>query len=94
MFLFQSHKGNNFIFQSSARTLIAVVGVTICLVVLIKWYFGGGVCKSKARLDGKIHHNMLSDTSKSNVQNMKYNLKVLLPKVIQSSFHPGFRSFK
>jgi len=25
----------------------------MCLVALIKWHFGGGVCKSKARLDGK-----------------------------------------
>ena len=30
--------------------------MTICVVVLIKWYFSGGVCKSKARLDGKIHN--------------------------------------
>ena len=44
--------------ESTARTLIAVVGVTICLVVLIKWYFAGGVCKSKARLDGKIHNSV------------------------------------
>jgi len=33
--------------------MIAVVGVIISLVALIKWHFGGGVCKSKARLDGK-----------------------------------------
>ena len=54
LFLFQYLKGNNVILQSTASTLIAVIGVTICLLVLIKWYFGGGVCKSKARLDGKI----------------------------------------
>jgi len=42
--------------KSTATTLIAVVGVTICLVVVMKWHFGGGVCKSKARLDGKIHN--------------------------------------
>ena len=64
MLLFQSRKGNNFISQSTVRTLIAVIGATICLVVL-KWYFGGGVCKSKARLDGKILHSILSDTSDS-----------------------------
>ena len=40
-------------YQSTATTLIAVVGAVICLVALIKWHFGGGVCKSKARLDGK-----------------------------------------
>jgi len=65
MLLFQSRKGNNFISQSTVRTLIAVIGATICLVVLIKWYFGGGVCKSKARLDGRILHSILSDTSDS-----------------------------
>ena len=67
MFLFQflSFKGDNFTSRSTATTLIAVTGVTICLVVLIKWYFGGGVCKSKARLDGRILHSILSDTSDS-----------------------------
>ena len=40
-------------YQSMAATLIAGIGVIICLVALTKWYFGGGVCKSKARLDGK-----------------------------------------
>ena len=54
-----SCKGDNFISHSTARTLIAVTGVTVCLVVLIKWYFGGGVCKSKARLDGKIHNGLI-----------------------------------
>ena len=70
-FLFQSHKGNHVISQSPARTLIAVTGVTICLVVLIKWYFGGGVCKSKARLDGKIHHSILSTFTSKRVNNLK-----------------------
>ena len=37
-------------YQSMAATLIAGIGVIICLVALTKWYFGGGVCKSKARL--------------------------------------------
>ena len=55
MFLFQSHKGDNFICKSTASTLVAVIGLTVCLVALIKWYFSGGVCKSKARLDGKVH---------------------------------------
>ena len=39
--------------QSTATSLIAVVGATICLVALLKWYCSGGVCKSKAWLDGK-----------------------------------------
>ena len=51
-----SQKGDEFISQSTARTLIAVIGLTVCLVALIKWYFSGGVCKSKARLDGKSHN--------------------------------------
>ena len=55
-----SHEGDNVISHSTARTLIAVIGVTICLVVLIKWYFSGGVCKSKARLDGKIHNGLIA----------------------------------
>ena len=55
-----SHEGDNVIPHSTARTLIAVTGVTICLVVLIKWYFSGGVCKSKARLDGKIHNGLIA----------------------------------
>lgn len=58
IFLFQSHKGDNLISQSTATTLIAAIGVTICLVVLVKWHCGGGVCKSKARLDGKIHNGV------------------------------------
>ena len=55
MFLFQSHIGDNFISKSTASTLIAVIGLTVCFVALIKWYFSGGVCKSEAQLDGKIH---------------------------------------
>ena len=55
-----SHEGDNVIPHSTARTLIAVAGVTICVVVLIKWYFSGGVCKSKARLDGKIHNGLIA----------------------------------
>ncbi|XP_027054319.1 uncharacterized protein LOC113681427, partial [Pocillopora damicornis] len=39
--------------QSTATKLAAFTAVTVCLVGLIKWHFGGGVCKSKARLDGK-----------------------------------------
>lgn len=39
--------------QSIATKLVAYTAVTVCLVALIKWHFGGGVCKSKARLDGK-----------------------------------------
>ena len=27
-------------------------------MVLTKWYFSGGVCKSKAQLDGKIHNGL------------------------------------
>ncbi|XP_022777493.1 transmembrane protein 145-like [Stylophora pistillata] len=37
--------------QSIATKLVAYTAVTVCLVALIKWHFGGGVCKSKARLD-------------------------------------------
>lgn len=35
-----------------ATRLLVVTASTICLAVIIKWYFGGGVCRSKARLDG------------------------------------------
>ena len=54
-----SFKGDNFTSRSATTTLIAVTGVTICVVVLIKWYFSGGVCRSKARLDGKIHNRLI-----------------------------------
>ena len=53
MFFFLSHQGDPLISQSTATKLVAFTAVTVCLVVLIKWHFGGGVCKSKARLDGK-----------------------------------------
>ena len=52
--------------KSTASTLIAVIGVTVCLVVLIKWYFSGGVCKSKARLDGKIYNIVHTRSSQNN----------------------------
>ncbi|KAJ7365271.1 hypothetical protein OS493_005370 [Desmophyllum pertusum] len=53
MILLFNLKGDTFISQSTAMTLITVTGVTICLVAFTKWYFSGGVCTSKARLDGK-----------------------------------------
>ena len=39
--------------QTIISRLLVFTAVTVCLVVLTKWYFGGGVCRSKARLDGK-----------------------------------------
>ena len=51
IFVFQ--KDDASLYQSTTTTLIAVIGVIICLVALIKWYFSGAVCKSKARLDGE-----------------------------------------
>ena len=53
MFFFFTFKDDTSPYQSAATNLITVIGVIICLIALIKWYFSGGVCKSKARLDGK-----------------------------------------
>lgn len=39
--------------ESISTRLLFVTASTVCLAVIIKWYFGGGVCRSKARLDGK-----------------------------------------
>ena len=55
MLLNCSLKGYTAVYQStcSATTLVAVTVAIICLLALTKWYFSGGVCKSKARLDGE-----------------------------------------
>ena len=46
--------GDTSTYQSTVTTMITVSAVIVCLVALIKWYCAGGVCRSKARLDGKI----------------------------------------
>lgn len=45
--------GGNVAGQSTSVTLLAGLAVCICVLALIKYYCGGGVCKSNARLDGK-----------------------------------------
>ena len=45
--------GGNVASQSTSVTLLAGLAACICVLALIKYYCGGGVCKSNARLDGK-----------------------------------------
>ena len=47
--------------QTTSTGVKFVVGVAIAIsvVALLKLFFGGGVCRSKARLDGKVTMSMV-----------------------------------
>ena len=41
---------------STGFKFVAGAAIVISVVALLKLFFGGGVCRSKARLDGKVIH--------------------------------------
>ena len=44
---------------STGVKFVAGVAIVISVLVLVKLYCGGGVCRSKARLDGKVTISMV-----------------------------------
>ena len=45
--------------SSTGFKFVAGVAIVISVVALLKLFFGGGVCRSKARLDGKVTTSMI-----------------------------------